>query len=135
MRIAKRRNHHYRNILAALLLLLPTITGADSTTTATGLDEEIQSLKQDIVALNRSLFMLEEELLCTQMPQEMRGRVCKQIHQILSYSNKQDLVYVQTVETLQLWIELMDSTPYSVTQRAFEDALSTLQTVLNSQKP
>lgn len=63
MRIAKRRNHHYRNILAALLLLLPTITGADSTTTATGLDEEIQSLKQDIVALNRSLFMLEEELL------------------------------------------------------------------------
>ena len=63
MRIAKRRNHHYRNILAALLLLLPTITGADSTTTATALDEEIQSLKQDIVALNRSLFMLEEELL------------------------------------------------------------------------
>jgi hypothetical protein len=31
--------------------------------TAAGLDEEIQSLKQDIVALNRSLFMLEEELL------------------------------------------------------------------------
>lgn len=48
---------------AVLLLLFSTITTADSTTTATGLDEEIQSLKQDIVALNRSLFMLEEELL------------------------------------------------------------------------
>ncbi|MCK5383635.1 MAG: AraC family transcriptional regulator [Gammaproteobacteria bacterium] len=36
---------------------------ADPTVTAAGLDEEIQSLKQDIVALNRSLFMLEEELL------------------------------------------------------------------------
>lgn len=63
MRIAKNRYHHYRNILAAILLLLPAMTVADSTTTATGLDEEIQSLKQDIVALNRSLFMLEEELL------------------------------------------------------------------------
>lgn len=63
MRIAKNRYHHYRNILAAILLLLPAMIVADSTTTATGLDEEIQSLKQDIVALNRSLFMLEEELL------------------------------------------------------------------------
>ena len=43
--------------------ILDNATIADSTTTATGLDEEIQSLKQDIVALNRSLFMLEEELL------------------------------------------------------------------------
>jgi len=35
----------------------------DSTTTAASLDEEIQSLKKQVLALNRSLFMLEEELL------------------------------------------------------------------------
>lgn len=53
-----------RGILPGLFLLLQsTIISADSTVTAIGLDEEIQSLKQDIVALNRSLFMLEEELL------------------------------------------------------------------------
>ena len=53
-----------RGILPVLFLLLQsTIISADSTVTAIGLDEEIQSLKQDIVALNRSLFMLEEELL------------------------------------------------------------------------
>jgi hypothetical protein len=35
----------------------------DSTTTAASLDEEIQSLKKQVLALNRSLFILEEELL------------------------------------------------------------------------
>jgi len=36
----------------------------DSTAaTAASLDEEIQSLKKEVLALNRSLFMLEEELL------------------------------------------------------------------------
>jgi len=50
-------------VAPVLLLLFSTVSHADSTDTAAGLDEEIQSLKQDIVALNRSLFMLEEELL------------------------------------------------------------------------
>ena len=50
-------------VAPVLLLLCSTVSHADSTDTAAGLDEEIQSLKQDIVALNRSLFMLEEELL------------------------------------------------------------------------
>ena len=50
-------------VAPVLLLLCSTVSHADSTYTAAGLDEEIQSLKQDIVALNRSLFMLEEELL------------------------------------------------------------------------
>ena len=64
MRMGKKYYLQLQVILPAVLLLLfSTITTADSTTTATGLDEEIQSLKQDIVALNRSLFMLEEELL------------------------------------------------------------------------
>jgi hypothetical protein len=54
----------FRGILPGILLLLySAIISADPTVTAAGLDEEIQSLKQDIVALNRSLFMLEEELL------------------------------------------------------------------------
>jgi len=53
-----------RGMLPGIFLLLQsTIINADSTVTTAGLDEEIQSLKQDIVALNRSLFMLEEELL------------------------------------------------------------------------
>jgi hypothetical protein len=34
-----------------------------TTTTSASLDEEIQSLKQEVLAINRSLFMLEEELL------------------------------------------------------------------------
>jgi len=54
----------FRGMLPGLFLLLySAIISADATVTATSLDEEIQSLKQDIVALNRSLFMLEEELL------------------------------------------------------------------------
>jgi hypothetical protein len=64
MRMGKKHYLQLQIVIPAVLLLLfSTITIADSTTTATGLDEEIQSLKQDIVALNRSLFMLEEELL------------------------------------------------------------------------
>ena len=53
-----------RAILPGILLILQsTLIFAESTITAPGLDDEIQSLKEDIVALNRSLFMLEEELL------------------------------------------------------------------------
>ena len=64
MRMKKKYYLQLQVILPAVLLLLfSTFTNADSTDTAAGLDEEIQSLKQDIVALNRSLFMLEEELL------------------------------------------------------------------------
>ena len=64
MRNSRQYVSSLRGILPGILLLLQsTIICADSTITATGLDEEIQSLKQDIVALNRSLFILEEELL------------------------------------------------------------------------
>jgi len=52
-------------------LLLGTVTQADETVvpedvtprTFQGLDSEVQSLTQDVVDLNRDLFMLEEELL------------------------------------------------------------------------
>jgi hypothetical protein len=64
MRHDKQHFSHLRGLLPGIILLLHSaIISADSTVTAAGLDEEIQSLKQDIVALNRSLFMLEEELL------------------------------------------------------------------------
>ena len=64
MRHDKQYFSHLRGLLPGIILLLHSaIISADSTVIAAGLDEEIQSLKQDIVALNRSLFMLEEELL------------------------------------------------------------------------
>jgi hypothetical protein len=64
MRHDKQYFSHLRGLLPGIILLLHSaIISADSTVTAAGLDEEIQFLKQDIVALNRSLFMLEEELL------------------------------------------------------------------------
>lgn len=55
-----------RNLI--LLLSLPMLAyssylKADSNITAASLDEEIQSLKKDVLAINRSLFVLEEELL------------------------------------------------------------------------
>jgi len=53
--------------LSGGLVLHSNNANADSddsrTTTAASLDEEIQSLKQQVLALNRSLFILEEELL------------------------------------------------------------------------
>jgi hypothetical protein len=52
--------------LAGCLVLHSNTVNADSndnTATAASLDEEIQSLKKQVLALNRSLFMLEEELL------------------------------------------------------------------------
>ena len=47
------------------LLAYAGTTAADDRTAATAasLDEEIQTLKNEVLALNRSLFMLEEELL------------------------------------------------------------------------
>lgn len=59
-----------RRCLGVLALLLtasvaqPQTSPADASTTGTrALDEEIQTLKKDVVDLNRELFMLEEELL------------------------------------------------------------------------
>ncbi|MDH5515315.1 MAG: AraC family transcriptional regulator [Gammaproteobacteria bacterium] len=50
---------------AAGLCLLVTgqLALAESPATATSLDNDIQSLKEDVIALNRDLFILEEELL------------------------------------------------------------------------
>ena len=50
-----------------LLMICCASVSADPAAEATGeaasLDEQIQSLKQDVLALNRELFILEEELL------------------------------------------------------------------------
>ncbi len=55
--------HH---ILAALFLLgsaFSVMAGEPATTDFRSLDDEVQQLKKDILAINRELFVLEEELL------------------------------------------------------------------------
>ena len=50
--------------LCACLLILATLTAMPaSAENFDGLDEEIQALKQEVIDLNRDLFLLEEELL------------------------------------------------------------------------
>lgn len=58
--------HAYARItlLAGLLmLLLSGVAQAQEPLAAASLDADIQSLKEDVIALNRELFILEEELL------------------------------------------------------------------------
>ena len=52
-----------RPLIMGLCLFLASYVQAESPTDSTSLDENIQSLKEDVVALNRDLFILEEELL------------------------------------------------------------------------
>jgi len=57
---------HLVQILLGGLLLLAAMNAAPAgpdTHTSAGLDSSIQSLKQDVIALNRDLFILEEDLL------------------------------------------------------------------------
>lgn len=49
-------------LLTGLLMLLSSAVQAEAPVAAS-LDADIQSLKQDVIALNRDLFILEEELL------------------------------------------------------------------------
>lgn len=49
-------------VTGMLLMSLVSAARAESPR-ATGLDDDIQSLKQDVITLNRDLFILEEELL------------------------------------------------------------------------
>ena len=54
----------FRYLLLLLIFFCTTPTAETNTqNTAVSLDEEIQSLKQNVLALNRELFILEEELL------------------------------------------------------------------------
>jgi hypothetical protein len=56
----------FRYGLVLLMLCSMTVTAepaAQTASTTASLDEEIQTLKQDVLALNRELFILEEELL------------------------------------------------------------------------
>ena len=56
-----------RLLLLVALIIMPIALVAETTSPADGkdtsLDEQIQALKQDVLALNRELFILEEELL------------------------------------------------------------------------
>jgi hypothetical protein len=51
-----------KSLLAGILVLLSGNVQAE-VSAAASLDADIQSLKQDVIALNRDLFILEEELL------------------------------------------------------------------------
>ena len=56
----------FRYWIVLLMFCSTTITAepaTQTTSTTASLDKEIQSLKQDVLALNRELFILEEELL------------------------------------------------------------------------
>lgn len=50
-------------VIAGILMMLLFNAAQAETPNATSLDDGIQSLKQDVIALNRELFILEEELL------------------------------------------------------------------------
>jgi len=50
-------------LLFAVATAMATAPGAAAAEDYAGLDEEIQTLKDEVVALNRDLFLLEEELL------------------------------------------------------------------------
>lgn len=50
-------------VIAAIIMLLIWNAAQAETPEATSLDNSIQALKQDVIALNRDLFILEEELL------------------------------------------------------------------------
>jgi hypothetical protein len=53
----------FRSILVGLIMC-PCLLTADTTpNSGTGVTEEVQTLKQQVLELNRDLFMLEEELL------------------------------------------------------------------------
>jgi len=52
-----------KSLLAGFFMLLPINVAMAESPTEAGLDNDIQSLKQDVIALNRDLFILEEELL------------------------------------------------------------------------
>ena len=45
------------------VLLLPVLVAAEPEPAATSLDDDVQALKQQVLSLNRDLFLLEEELL------------------------------------------------------------------------
>jgi hypothetical protein len=70
-RIIRALMRSFASVLAVLVLAPPVGSSRagelDRSPTgdppAAGLDQEIQSLKQDVLALNRDLFLLEEELL------------------------------------------------------------------------
>ncbi|MGB5260095.1 MAG: AraC family transcriptional regulator [Gammaproteobacteria bacterium] len=52
-----------RSLIAGMCLLITTHVQAESPVDNASLDENIQTLKEDVIALNRDLFILEEELL------------------------------------------------------------------------
>lgn len=94
-----------------LLMLCGTCVGAEpvspNDSANTSLDENIQSLKQDVLALNRELFILEEELLYP---------ASTQVAVFLSL----DVGEFFTLDTVQLKIDDKVVSNYLYTQRETE---------------
>ena len=94
-------------LLSGSLALYSTNSNAnsdDSTNTAASLDKEIQSLKQQVLALNRSLFMLEEELLFPSNTQ-------------IAVFVSMDIGYFFSLDSVQLKIDNKVISNYLYTQR------------------
>lgn len=53
----------FTGLLAGLLVWPLLLSAEQKATTETGIEEDVQTLKQQVLELNRDLFMLEEELL------------------------------------------------------------------------
>ena len=51
------------SLLLAMVLVVPQSFAADESSTAQTLDADVQQLKEELILLNRDLFLLEEELL------------------------------------------------------------------------
>jgi len=60
-----KRHHRFllRLFVPAVCMLVATLAPAEDTATLRNLDSEAQDLKKELLALNRDLFILEEELL------------------------------------------------------------------------
>ncbi len=56
-------NALFRGLLAALLAWPLLVSAEQTTQSETSIKEEVQSLKQQVLELNRDLFLMEEELL------------------------------------------------------------------------
>ena len=56
-------NALFRGLLAGLLVWPLLLSAEQTKESETGVKEEVQTLKQQVLELNRDLFLLEEELL------------------------------------------------------------------------
>ncbi len=97
--------------LVAGLLVWPLLLSADQTKASkTGVKEEVQSLKQQVLELNRDLFLLEEELLFPSNTQ-------------ISVFVSMDVGEFFTLDSVQVKIDGKEVADYLYTQREIDALL------------